>query len=98
MPKASQNDDKSEEPSKKSNISNKKKITFKLKFELDNLPQEIDQIKEDLKALDKILSNPNLFREDQDKFIETSEKIGALQLLLEEKEDRWLELLEIENQ
>ena len=98
LPKASQNDDKSEEPSKKSNISNKKKITFKLKFELDNLPKEIDQIKEDLKALDKILSNPNLFNEDQDKFIETSEKIGALQLLLEEKEDRWLELLEIENQ
>ena len=98
LPKASQNDDKSEESSKKSNISNKKKITFKLKFELDNLPKEIDQIKEDLKALDKILSNPNLFNEDQDKFIETSEKIGALQLLLEEKEDRWLELLEIENQ
>jgi ATP-binding cassette subfamily F protein uup len=98
LPKASQNDDKSEEPSKKSNISNKKKITFKLKFELDNLPKEIDQIKEDLKALNKILSNPNLFNEDQDKFIETSEKIGALQLLLEEKEDRWLELLEIENQ
>ena len=98
LPKASQNDDKSEEPSKKSNISNKKKITFKLKFELDNLPKEIDQIKEDLKALDKILSNPNLFNEDQDKFIETSEKIGVLQLLLEEKEDRWLELLEIENQ
>ena len=98
LPKASQNDGKSEEPSKKSNISNKKKITFKLKFELDNLPKEIDQIKEDLKALDKILSNPNLFNEDQDKFIETSEKIGALQLLLEEKEDRWLELLELENQ
>ena len=98
LPKASQNDGKSEEPSKKSIISNKKKITFKLKFELDNLPKEIDQIKEDLKALDKILSNPNLFNEDQDKFIETSEKIGALQLLLEEKEDRWLELLEIENQ
>ena len=41
---------------------------------------------------------PNLFDENQNKFIETSEKIGNLQLLLEEKEDRWLELLEIENQ
>ncbi len=98
LSKASQNNDKFEEPSKKSNIPNKKKITFKLKFELDNLPKEIDKIKEDLKALDKILSNPNLFNEDQDKFIKTSEKIGALQLLLEEKEDRWIELLEIENQ
>ncbi len=56
------------------------------------------KLKKDLKALNKILSNPNLFNEDQDKFIETSEKIGALQLLLEEKEDRWLELLEMENQ
>ena len=39
-----------------------------------------------------------LFEEDQNKFIETSEKIGDLQLLLDEKEDRWLELLEMENQ
>ena len=98
FPKVLKNDDKSEESSKKSNFPDKKKITFKLKFELDNLPKEIDKIKEDLTNLDKILSNPNLFNEDQDKFIETSEKIGALQLLLEEKEDRWLELMEIENQ
>ena len=98
FPKAIQNDDKSDESSKKSNIPIKKKITFKLKFELNNLPKEIDKIKEDLTVLEKILSNPNLFDEDQDKFIETSEKIGSLQLLLEEKEDRWLELLEIENQ
>ena len=92
------NNDKTIEPSKKSNNSDKKKLTFKIKFELENLPKEIDKIKDDLNELEIILSNPNLFDEDQKKFIETSEKIGALQLLLEEKEDRWLELLEIENQ
>ena len=86
------------EPLKKSNNSDKKKLTFKIKFELENLPKEIDKIKEDLTKLEIILSNPNLFEEDQNKFIETSEKIGDLQLLLEEKEDRWLELLEMENQ
>jgi hypothetical protein len=48
--------------------------------------------------LEKILSNPELFEEDQNKFFQTSEKIGDLQLLLEKKEDRWLELLEMENQ
>ena len=85
-------------PLKKSNNSDKKKLTFKVKFELENLPKEIDKIKEDLTELEIILSNPNSFEEDQKKFIETSEKIGDLQLLLEEKEDRWLELLEMENQ
>ena len=65
---------------------------------MENLPKEIDKIKENLTELEIILSNPNLFEEDQNKFIETSEKIGDLQLLLEEKEDRWLELLEMENQ
>ena len=97
-PKELTNNDKSMEPSKKSNIANKKKLTFKIKFELDSLPKEIDKIKEDLTELEKILSMPNLFDENLNKFIETSEKIGDLQLLLEEKEDRWLELLEIENQ
>ena len=92
------NNDKAVEPLKKSNNSDKKKLTFKIKFELENLPKEIDKIKEDLTKLEIILSNPNLFEEDQNKFIETSEKIGELQLLLEEKEDRWLELLEMENQ
>jgi ATP-binding cassette subfamily F protein uup len=91
------NNDKAVEPLKKSNNSDKKKLTFKIKFELENLPKEIDKIKEDLTELEIILSNPNLFEEDQNKFIETSEKIGDLQLLLEEKEDRWLELLEMEN-
>ena len=92
------NNDKTIQPSKKSNNSHKKKLTFKIKFELENLPKEIDKIKEDLNELEIILSNPNLFDEDQNKFIETSKKIGDLQLLLEEKEDRWLELLEMENQ
>ena len=92
------NNDKAVEPLKKSNNSDKKKLTYKIKFELENLPKEIDKIKEDLTELEIILSNPNLFEEDQNKFIETSEKIGDLQLLLEEKEDRWLELLEMENQ
>ena len=75
-----------------------RKLTFKIQYELDNLPNEIDNIKEDLIMLEKILSDPKLFEEDQNRFFQTSEKIGDLQLLLEKKEDRWLELLEMENQ
>ena len=90
--------DKSDQSSKKLNTTAKKKLTFKIQFELDNLPNEIDKIKEDLIMLEKILSDPKLFEEDQNRFFQTSKKIGDLQLLLEKKEDRWLELLEMENQ
>ena len=90
--------DKSDQSSKKLNTTAKKKLTFKIQFELDNLPNEIDKIKEELIDLEKILSDPKLFEEDQNRFFQTSEKIGDLQLLLEKKEDRWLELLEMENQ
>jgi ABC transport system ATP-binding/permease protein len=90
--------DKSDQSSKKLNTTAKKKLTFKIQFELDNLPNEIDKIKEELIDLEKILSDPKLFEEDQNRFFQTSEKIGDLQLLLEKKEDRWLEILEMENQ
>ena len=89
---------KSDHSSKKLNITARKKLTFKIQYELDNLPNEIDKIKEELIDLEKILSNPKLFEEDQNRFFQTSEKIGDLQLLLEKKEDRWPELLEMENQ
>jgi ABC transport system ATP-binding/permease protein len=89
---------KSDHSSKKLNITARKKLTFKIQYELDNLPNEIDNIKEDLIMLEKILSDPKLFEEDQNRFFQTSKKIGDLQLLLEKKEDRWLELLEMENQ
>ena len=89
---------KSDQSSKKLNTTAKKKLTFKIQFELDNLPNEIDKIKEELIDLEKILSDPKLFEEDQNRFFQTSEKICDLQLLLEKKEDRWLEILEMENQ
>ena len=90
--------EKSDQSSKKLNTTARKKLTFKIQYELDNLPNEIDKIKEDLIMLEKILSEPKLFEEDQNRFFQTSKKIGDLQLLLEKKEDRWLELLEMENQ
>ena len=89
---------KSDNSSKKLNTTARKKLTFKIQYELDNLPNEIYKIKEDLIMLEKILSDPKLFEEDQNRFFQTSKKIGDLQLLLEKKEDRWLELLEMENQ
>jgi ATP-binding cassette subfamily F protein uup len=72
------------------------KLTYKLKFELENLPQEIEKLKSEIIATEAILSNPNLYQEDYELFLKSSEKIAIIQNDLEKKEDRWLELIELE--
>ena len=75
----------------------KKKLTYKLKFELENLPNQIDNLKQELDNLEKIISDSTLYEKDNNLFIDTSKKIGTLQSELQEKEERWLELMEIED-
>ena len=41
-------------------------------------------------------SNPSLFEKDNNLFIDTSNNIGSIQLKLQEKEDRWLQLMELD--
>ena len=74
----------------------KKKLTFKLKFELDKIPKEIDMLKNQLEKLEKIISDPSLYEKDNSLFIDTSNKIGSIQLKLQEKEERWLQLMELD--
>jgi ATP-binding cassette subfamily F protein uup len=74
----------------------KKRLTFKLKFELEKIPQEINILKDQLKELENIISDPSLFEKDNNLFIDTSTKIGSIQLKLQEKEDRWLQLMELD--
>jgi len=72
------------------------KLTYKLKFELENLHKEIDKIKEEIIGTESLLSNPNLYTENYELFLKSSEKIGILQKDLEKKEERWLDLIELE--
>ncbi len=81
---------------KTKNYDKKNKLTFKLQFELDNLPSQIDVLRNDLLELEKIISDQTLYEKNNDLFIKTSEKIGFIQSELQEKEDRWLELIELE--
>ena len=78
------------------NKTGKKKLTFKLKFELDKIPKEIDMLKNQLEKLEKIISDPSLYEKDNSLFIDTSNKIGLIQLKLQEKEERWLQLMELD--
>ena len=78
------------------NKTGKKKLTFKLKFELDKIPKEIDMLKNQLEKLEQIISDPSLYEKDNSLFIDTSNKIGSIQLKLQEKEERWLQLMELD--
>ena len=88
-------DHKAEKYKKNSSKVIKKKLTFKLQFELNNLPKQIDLLKEQIDHFEKILEAPDLYKKDYDLFITSSEKLGSLQLELETKEQRWLELMEL---
>ncbi len=88
-------DHKAEKYIKNSSKVIKKKLTFKLQYELNNLPKQIDLLKEQIDHFEKILDAPDLYKKDYDLFITSSEKLGSLQLELETKEQRWLELMEL---
>ena len=88
-------DYKAEKYKKNSSKVTKKKLTFKLQYELNNLPKQIDLLKEQIDHFEKILEAPDLYKKDYDLFITSSEKLGSLQLELETKEQRWLELMEL---
>lgn len=81
---------------KEPNKSDKKKLTYKLQFELNKIPQEIDNLKDKLKELEVIISDPSLFEKDNILFNQTSNDIGSIEYKLKEKEERWLELMELE--
>ena len=88
-------DHKAEKYKKNSSKVIKKKLTFKLQYELNNLPKQIDLLKKQIDHFEKILEAPDLYKKDYDLFITSSEKLGSLQLELDTKEQRWLELMEL---
>ena len=72
----------------------KNKLTFKLEFELKNLPSKIKSLEERINLFNKKLSDPNFYKKDTDSFIEMTEKLKLAKEDLEYHETRWLELEE----
>ena len=72
----------------------KNKLTFKLDFELKNLPSKIKKTEVQINLFNKKLSDPNFYKKDADSFIEMTEKLELAKEDLEYYETRWLELEE----
>ena len=72
------------------------KLSYKYKFELENIPNEINTIQEELNTMTNELKQSNLYLENHDRYLAITKKMESLNNELKMKEDRWLEILEIE--
>ncbi len=68
------------------------KLSYKEQYLLNNLPQEIEKIGEENKAIEVALGNANLYTDDPQKFDELTKKLAENKIKLEEMENQWLEV------
>ncbi len=87
-------------PKKNKNLNDKTtkslKLSYKYRFELENIPKEINEIQEELNMMTNELKQSNIYLENYERYLEITKKMESLNKTLKIKEDRWLELLEIE--
>ncbi len=75
-------------PEKKS----KRKLSFKEKYALENLPREMDAMQEKIDKLQEKLSDPELYTKQPEVFQKATDELAKLQQDIETAEEQWLEL------
>ncbi len=70
----------------------KRKVSYKEKYEYGELEKEIEQLEKEKDHLEKSLLNPNL---EVDEIVENSKRLSELVSLIDEKSFRWMELDEL---
>ena len=73
-------------------VKGRKKLTYKLEFELKKLPIKIRKKEEEIEFFTKKLSDPDFYKNDSDAFMAMTEKLEVAKGDLEYYETRWLEL------
>ena len=73
-------------------VKGRKKLTYKLEFELKNLPIKIQKKEKEIEFFTKKLSDPDFYKNDSDAFMAMTEKLEVAKGDLEYYETRWLEL------
>ena len=69
-----------------------KKLTYKEKTELENLPAQIEFMEAEMDDLQKELANPDFYKQSNEKIIQSNEKLSSLQTHLERAYARWEQL------
>ena len=74
----------------------KNKLSFKFKYELEQLPKEIEDLQSQINGINNELKNSNLYLNDINRFNKITEEISNLKETLTIKEDKWISLLEMQ--
>ena len=72
------------------------KISYKFKFELEKLPTQIKEIQQRIAKINNQLKDTNLYINNFKEFTNITEEMSYLENQLLQKENRWLELAEME--
>ena len=75
-----------------------KKLSFKLEFELKNLPLKINEKEKEIENFSKDLSDSNFYLNDPEGFLLTSKNLADARSKLDKYELRWLELEELKSE
>ncbi|MGR8946529.1 MAG: ATP-binding cassette domain-containing protein [Gammaproteobacteria bacterium] len=82
------------QPSSPSNSA--KKLSFKLKHELEKLPDRIERLEKEFEELQELSNAPDFYSQSYEKSLPTLERIKACKAELDEAIDRWAELEELQ--
>ncbi|MBN7777908.1 MULTISPECIES: ABC-F family ATP-binding cassette domain-containing protein [Nitratireductor] len=69
-----------------------KKLSYKQKFALETLPKKLDELADEIAALEKKLADPNLYTRDAAAFQRFSKELDDARASSEKMEEEWLEL------
>ncbi len=85
-----QNETIKKENKKEAMLNNK--LTYKLEYELQQIPNQIKSLEETISDMNKVLSDANLYTTNIDKFLKCSKILNESKYKLDKLETRWLEL------
>lgn len=71
------------------------KMTYKLQYELENLPSRIAALEEEVETLAAKMADPELYARDPADFMKTAKRLDEARDELGQAETRWLELEEM---
>ena len=80
---------------KNSELHKSKKLTYKLQYELDNLPEKIKKTEKDIETFSAKLADPDFYNNDPEGFLKITKELERSKSNLEDCETRWLELEEL---
>ncbi len=76
--------------------NSKAKLSYKFQYELEQLPNQIKNIQQELEDIKNELKDTNLYLENFERYQEITSKMEILNNDLNTKENRWFELIKME--